>query len=1243
MMRTVASKMALLTATALLGLALLTALGRYEMEQVYEGANFGNVNAVPSLIALDTLRRNFLLLGTQLQRQLNSSDDVARAEAEKQVAIYRQGVATAIIKYETDGCLGSDCFADAKDKMFLSEEKVVWARYDSLLDRILQETHKGQPGIARAQEVLNATAPLADQISRLITDHIAYNAAVATRETAKAVETKSDALYLTLGACALMLAAIGGLGFLTARSIIAQLGGEPAAATAIVSRLAGGDVSERIDLKPGDDASMMARVHFLSQTMERLASRAEAIGRGNLDDEVALASEQDRLGKAINDMIRMLRASRAEDERRNWLKDGYSQLTASLTGDLSTEQLADAAIGMMGHYLEAGRGVFYLYVEASQQLELVGSYMYTERNHIGARFALGEGAVGQAARERKPIILTLDASDENTPPITTGTSSATPRYTYTYPLLHEVDLVGVIELASFTRFDDKKTEFLAGVSGMLASLLYVAEQRVHIRKLLGASEASEKELRIQSEQLRDTNAQMEEQQQQLQQQAEELQQTNSQMEEQQQQLQQQAEELRQSNAQMEEQQQQMQLQNEQLQEARRLQEAKTQQLKQSSQYKSEFLSNMSHELRTPLNSIILLSKMMLSEEEGKLDGESAKWAQVIHRSGQELLRLINDVLDLSKVEAGRMELHAGPVSGADICTELQSMFEHLARDKGLSLSVINQLEADFVSDWDKLSQILRNLLSNAVKFTREGSISVTVGRRPGHALPIFLSVRDSGVGIAPDKRNVIFEAFQQADGSTSREFGGTGLGLTISLRFAQMLGGTIELQSELGKGSEFTVLLPDAMPSTRPGTATAAPAISPVPAPPGDGHLALPAPSVADDRDTIHSEDAVILLIDDDPAFCQSLLAMNRRLGYKTLLAHSGEEGLDLAWRHRPHGILLDLGLPDMDGAQVLHEIKSRRELARIPVHIVSARDRDDAFLQQGAIGFLQKPADDHRLAQAEAALLAALERSEGNSILVVENGGISAAEVAAVVGPERGPVLAATPDGALEQALSRSACRVAIIDLGDGQADTALTVAARLRAAAPELALVFFASRALDDEEANRLRHYSECVIVKAPQAERRLLENVERFLRRVPQEHAAMQAAPTPASGKVLSGRHILLVDDDPRNLFVITAALERHGARLSNAVNGKRALEFLAQNPVDLVLMDIMMPEMDGFQTIAAMRRDAAMQATPVLALTAKAAPSDQAEIMAAGADDYLAKPVDYDVLVAKVLKWSGGRGT
>ncbi|MBB3121014.1 ATP-binding protein [Pseudoduganella violacea] len=1062
MMRSVASKMALLTATALLGLALLTALGRYEMEQVYEGANFGNVNAVPSLIALDTLRRNFLLLGTNLQRQLNSSDDVARAEAEKQVANYRQGVATAITKYETDGCLGSDCFADAKDKTFLSEEKIVWARYDSMLDPILQETHKGQTGIARAQELLNATAPLADQISRLITDHIAYNAAVATRETAKAVETKSDALYLTLGACALMLAAIGGLGFLTARSIIAQLGGEPAAATAIVSRLASGDVSERIDLKPGDSASMMARVHFLSQTMERLASRAEAIGRGNLEDEVALASEQDRLGKAINDMIRMLRASRAEDERRNWLKDGYSQLTASLTGDLSTEQLADAAIGMMGHYLEAGRGVFYLYVEASQQLELVGSYMYTERNHIGARFALGEGAVGQAARERKPIILTLDASDENTPPITTGTSSATPRYTYTYPLLHEVDLVGVIELASFTRFDDKKTEFLAGVSGMLASLLYVAEQRVHIRKLLSASESSEKELRIQSEQLRDTNAQMEEQQQQLQQQAEELQQTNSQMEEQQQ-LQQQAEELRQSNAQMEEQQR-MQSQNEQLIEARRLQEAKTQQLKQSSQYKSEFLSNMSHELRTPLNSIILLSKMMLSEEDGKLDGESAKWAQVIHRSGQELLRLINDVLDLSKVEAGRMELHAGPVSGADICTELQSMFEHLARDKGLSLSVVNQLEADFISDWDKLSQILRNLLSNAVKFTREGSIHVTVGRRPGHALPIFLSVRDSGVGIAPDKRNVIFEAFQQADGSTSREFGGTGLGLTISLRFAQMLGGTIELQSEPGKGSEFTVLLPDTLPSTRPETATAAPTIAAAPAPSGDGHLALPAPSVADDRDTIHSEDAVILLIDDDPAFCQSLLAMNRRLGYKTLLAHSGEEGLDLAWRHRPHGILLDLGLPDMDGAQVLHEIKSRRELARIPVHIVSASDRDDAFLQQGAIGFLQKPADDHRLAQAEASLLAALERSEGNSILVVENGGISAAEVAAVVGPERGPVLAAAPDGALEQALSRSPCRV---------------------------------------------------------------------------------------------------------------------------------------------------------------------------------KAAPADQAEIMAAGADDYLAKPVDYDVLVAKVLKWSGGR--
>jgi len=1229
MLRTVASKMAALTATALLGLVLVTVIGRFQMEKVYEGANFGNVNAAPSLVVLDEMRRSFLQLDLQLSREVYGGNGAISPAMEQLLKTDHQAVSDAITKYDTDGCLGTNCYADGVDKSYLEKERAVWGRYEALLDPLLNAARGGPAEAPRAKALLLASDPVAQQMHDLITKHIAYNVDISNATTARALELKTEAMYITIGIGVVMVLLIGGVGYGTAHSIIRQLGSDPQAVAAVAARFATGDLSDRIELRAGDSSSVMARIKNMIATLERLATRAEAIGRGDLEQQVQLASEHDRLGKALNEMIGMLRASRDEDLRRNWLKDGYAELSAALGGDLSAEQLADGAIAMIGRYLGAGRGVFYRYAEASQQLELIGSYMYTERHRTGARYALGEGAVGQVARERKPIFLTM--GDEETPPIVTGTLQDTPRHTYTYPLVHEKDLVGVLEVASMVRFEPRQIEFLNSVTGMLSSLLFVADQRAHIRKLLQSSEAAEREMRQQSEQLRLANGQMQEQQQLLQQQTEELQQNNAQLEEQQQQLQQQAEEMQQANAQMEEQQQQLRQQNDELQEARRQQEERAQQLDLASRYKSEFLSNMSHELRTPLNSIILLSKMMCSDDSLGVQGEAAKWAQVIHRSGQDLLRLINDVLDLSKVEAGRMEVHLAPVPSQQVCSELQSMFEHLARDKGLSLAVDDQLQGSFVTDWDKLSQVLRNLLANAVKFTRQGGVSLTLSRRGDAALPLRLSVRDSGIGIAPDKRSVIFEAFQQADGSVSREFGGTGLGLTISQRFVQMLGGRIELASEPGQGSEFSVLLPE---------------------PAGQPEHPAPTPAAAlppDDRALLIPGDQAILLIDDDPAFGRSVLAMNRRLGYKTLLAASGAEGLQLAARHRPHGILLDLGLPDMDGGAVLHELKSRPELAPIPVHIVSARDRDDALLSQGAIGFLQKPADEQHLEQAEAALLSAVAGARGG-VLVCENGGITAAAVAAIIGRGHGPVqaLATAGGGARDEALAgllqQRRWPLAVIDLGPSAAtlQQGLALAARLRAANEQTALVFYALQHPGEDDSAALRRWSDCVIVQTSQAERRLLENVERFLREVPpQRSGGGTRTPAGQEARPLAGKHILVVDDDPRNLFVMTAALERHGARISNAVNGRRALEQLRQQRVDLVMMDIMMPEMDGMQAIAALRADATLSSIPVVAISARAAPADMAEILASGADDYLSKPVDYDVLVAKAVQWCGGR--
>ena len=1020
------------------------------------------------------------------------------------------------------------------------------------------------------------------------------------------------------------------------RILLRQLGGEPAVAAEVAKRMALGHLSNEIDLQAGDENSLMANMKTLVDSIKLRVSRVDAIGAGDLSSDVEILSEHDRLGRAINRMTRMLRDGRLADQRRNWLKDGYSELNAALTGDLTTEQLADAAIIMLARYLGAGRGVLYVWRAESQRLQLVGSFMHTPGCEPRGDFALKEGAIGQVAVEKRPIM--LSTADDATDPIVTGTTTTLPRYTYTYPLLHEQQLLGVLELASVERYDEQQIEFLVNATAIVAAFLNVAEQRTSIRRLLAVTEASEKEARHQSVQLQEANARMEEQQQQLQQQTEELQQTNAQMEEQQQQLQQQTEELQQTNAQMEEQQQRLEQQNQDLAESRRSLDAKARQLEQAGQYKSEFLANMSHELRTPLNSIILLSKMMVSD--GPVGGDQSKWARIIHRSGEDLLQLINDVLDLSKVEAGRMDLEFRPVASETLRTEVLEMFEPLARDRGLTYTVEDKLQGKFTTDAGKLTQILRNLLSNAFKFTKEGAVSVTLSRRRGESLPICLSVRDSGIGIPAEKQALIFEAFQQADGSTSREFGGTGLGLTISLRFAQLLGGSIVLDSVPGQGSEFSVLLPDTPPAAG-NSATASTASSPTASGSVPARVANQAPAAAaprDDRDDLQPGCPLILLIDDDPVLGQTLLAINRRLGYKTLLALTGAAGLALARRHQPQGILLDLGLPDMDGAQVLHEIKSTRELAGIPVYIVSARDRDEAYLRQGAIGFLQKPTDEQKLVAAEASLLAVVAKAAGSAILVFENGNISAAQVARIIGPQRGPIIAATPGTALPEVLRQHTCRLAIIDLGEGPADRGLETAAALRADIPGIALVFYGKQAPSHEDEARLRRYSDSVIIQTPQSERRLLENIERFLSKVTREPDPPAAG---ANSQQLAGMQILVVDDDPRNLFVITAALERNGAKVSNAVNGQRALEFLEKNPADLVIMDIMMPEMDGYHAIAAIRKNPSLAGLPVLAVTAKALPADRAKILAAGADDYLSKPVDYAALIAAAAKWTAGR--
>jgi CheY-like chemotaxis protein len=426
----------------------------------------------------------------------------------------------------------------------------------------------------------------------------------------------------------------------------------------------------------------------------------------------------------------------------------------------------------------------------------------------------------------------------------------------------------------------------------------------------------------------------------------------------------------------------------------------------------------------------------------------------------------------------------------------------------------------------------------------------------------------------------------------------------------------------------------------RPSTSTLTPTAALLPS-----ETYLNTTTVMDDRDHTTQQDAVILLIDDDPLFGQALLEINRKLGYKTLLAMTGKEGLALVQRYRPNGILLDLGLPDMDGSAVLHEIKTRPDTQDIPVYVVSGREKDAALFQEGLLGYLQKPVDVQQISQAEGELLAFIRQTVvAQTILVVENGSITAEQVSQMVGSEVAKVLKTTPNADLETLLSEHSCCLAIIDLNNQDTTLALDVAHRLRSCDAKLNFVFFGQQALTDEEEARMRQYSDSIIIKAAQSEQRLLKNIERFLAKA-SRNADSSGFTNPeqheSTGKRLAGRSILVVDDDARNLFVITAALEKEGAKVSGVLNGKRALEFLQKQTIDLVFMDIMMPEMDGYQTITALRQNPALAKIPIVVLTAKALSSDREKALAAGADDYLSKPADYDMLINMAMAWCTGK--
>ncbi len=924
--------------------------------------------------------------------------------------------------------------------------------------------------------------------------------------------------------------------------------------------------------------------------------------------------------------------ARREAMRALWLQEAENAVSTSLRGDLGPEQIADAAMVSLAAQLQADVGVMYR-IEGGR-LQLTGGVSLP--SGLPASVTLQEGLLGQTARDQQ--IRHVQGDDQHALQLQSSLGQVTVRERILAPISSDGTVVGVVELgraqpAGQSRLD---AELLERCSDTLGMALRASLLRAQLVVLLEESQRQGEELQAQQEELRVANEELEEQ-------SRSLMQSQGHLEQQQ-------VELEQSNVQLEERTHELEAQKQALLVAQGQLVRNSNELAATSRYKSEFLANMSHELRTPLNSSLILAKLLADNKDGTLTEEQVKYARAILSSNNDLLALINDILDLSRIEAGHVELADEVVVVDSVLQRLRETFEPMARQKGLAL----QIEADalaptqLVADNQRMQQILKNLLANAVKFTEHGKVSLHV--RAGGNGRIRFEVCDSGIGIARDQLQVIFEAFRQADGSTRRRYGGTGLGLSISRDLAVRMGGDIQVDSEPGRGSCFILELPlqGAPASDVPAEPTA---MAPAPMP-SVQNLAAAAPlamaaapavataSVADDRSRRQRVGRLILAVEDDASFAEALVSLAHELDFDCVVATTAEEALTLASDLRPNGILLDIGLPDVSGLSVLERLKRNPETRHIPVHVVSGMDRSQVARELGAIGYAVKPATRERLAAAIEQLEQTSQR-DVRRLLIVEDDSDLRRNLELLLGRDQLQIVAVGTLAAAVEQLSTVTfdCMVMDLSLPDGSGyDLLEHMAGNDDVGFPPV--IVYTGRALSREEEQRLRRYSKSIIIKGARSPERLLDEVTLFLHSVEASLPSDQQRLLREARRrdtVLDGRTVLLAEDDVRNIFALSSVLEPLGVTLEIARNGQEAVDRLAQREVDLVLMDIMMPEKDGLTAMREIRAQRHLQDLPIIALTAKAMPDDRERCLQAGANDYIAKPIDVDKLVSLCRVW------
>lgn len=1021
-----------------------------------------------------------------------------------------------------------------------------------------------------------------------------------------------------------------------------------------IKKIVSGNLKEKLSIKQKDELGLLSdSFDKMQRSLIEKSDYALKIANSDYSSNLKPDSQDDQLSISLNLITSSLLESTKKTELEIWEKEGVSKLHDKIKGIHDENILSQKIISFLVKYLKANIGAIYLYNRKKGELRLTASYAYTKRKEISSVYKIGEGLVGQAAKEKE--IISLTEVPENYLRIKSSFGEPKPFNIIISPFIMDDELIGVLELGSLNEISDIDLELLKTTLNTIAIAINSANSRSELETLLNKTLKQAEEMRVQEEELRQINEELEvhtnslkKSELNLQLQQEELRTTNEELEEK-------TDELEKHTKQIKE-------KNKQLEISRKEIEEKAKQVELASKYKSEFLANMSHELRTPLNSLLILSQNLASNKSGNLEDDQVESAKIINSSGKDLLELINEILDLSKIEAGKVILNYNHYPILDFKESMFNQFTHMASEKNLDFGVYlnGKLPSRLYTDPQKLEQILKNLISNAIKFTSQGKVSIDFFV-PESKSRIFrkdlakekligISVSDTGIGIPTDKLDSIFEAFRQADGSTSRNFGGTGLGLSISKELARLLGGEIQVESNPGKGSKFTLFLPITLKKDEPEEEIIEEKISDEQIEKGLSKIELQTPELVqipeekyinDDRKNIDDKSIVLLVIEDDPVFAKIIIDQAHKKDLKCIATAYGENGIKFAEKYIPSAIILDIKLPGINGLDVLKNLKNNPKTRHIPVHMMSAYEGDIDSMQLGAIGYLPKPADPDSLDKTFSNIESFIKRKMKNLLIIEDDDNMRKSIKVLISGKDLITHEVNTGKKAVEILKSKTIdCIILDLGLPDMTGFQLLEILKNEKDfVVPPV--IIYTGKELTKEENYELQKYTSSIIIKGVKSADRLLDETALFLHRVirdlPDEQQTM-ITKLYLKDSEFDDKTILIVDDDMRNIFALTQVFEEKGMSVLRAEHGGIALEILEKlTSIDIVLMDIMMPVMDGFEAMRKIRKNSEFKELPIIALTAKAMKEDKEKCLACGASDYMAKPVDIGKLLTLMKFW------